>query len=77
MSLGLADDLVDRDMIRHAAHGMAREIAMSAPLAVRSIRTTLRGDLADQVEGGRGPRAPGTAPPAADRRLRRGQPGHG
>ena len=26
------------------------EIAMSAPLAVRSIRATLRGDLADQVE---------------------------
>ena len=29
---------------------MAREIAMSAPLAVRSIRATLRGDLADQVK---------------------------
>ena len=50
VSLGLADGLVDRDQIRYAAHGMAREIAMSAPLAVRSIRTTLRGDLADQVE---------------------------
>ncbi len=48
--LGLADGLVARDKIREAAHGMAREIAMSAPLAVRSIRTTLRGDLADQVE---------------------------
>ena len=50
MRLGLADGLVDREKIREAAHGMAREIAMSAPLAVRSIRATLRGDLADQVE---------------------------
>ena len=48
--LGLADGLVARDKILEAAHGMAREIAMSAPLAVRSIRATLRGDLADQVE---------------------------
>ena len=32
------------------ARSLAREIAMSAPLAVRSIRATLRGDLADEVE---------------------------
>ena len=50
VSLGLADGLADRDDVRTAAWGIAREIAMSAPLAVRSIRTTLRGDLADQVE---------------------------
>ena len=50
VSLGLADRLVARDEVRSAAHTMAREIAMSAPLAVRSIRATLRGDLADQVE---------------------------
>ena len=49
-SLGLADGLADRDNLRVAAWGIAREIAMSAPLAVRSIRATLRGDLADQVE---------------------------
>ena len=49
-SLGLADGLADLDDLRNAAHGIAREIAMSAPLAVRSIRATLRGDLADQVE---------------------------
>ena len=48
--LGLADRLVARENVRHEAHAMAREIAMSAPLAVRSIRSTLRGDLADQVE---------------------------
>ena len=49
-SLGLADRLVPRDEVRDAAHATAREIAMSAPLAVRSIRATLRGDLADQVQ---------------------------
>ena len=48
--LGLADGPVARDRMRYAAHGMAREIAMSVPLAVRSIRTTLRGGLTDQVE---------------------------
>jgi len=48
--LGLADRLVPLDELRAAAHGLAREIAISAPLAVRSIRATLRGDLADRVE---------------------------
>lgn len=48
--LGLADRLVERDDVRSAAHALAREVAISAPLAVRSIRTTLRGDLADEVE---------------------------
>lgn len=48
--LGLADRLVPLDELRPAAHGLAREIAISAPLAVRSIRATLRGDLADRVE---------------------------
>ena len=50
VGLGLADRLVARGELRHAAHAMAREIAASAPLAVRSIRATLRGDLADRVE---------------------------
>jgi enoyl-CoA hydratase/carnithine racemase len=31
------------------ARGLAAEIAGSAPLAVRSIRLTLRGDLADRI----------------------------
>jgi len=48
--IGLADRLVPLGEERGAAHELAREIAMSAPLAVRSIRSTLRGDLADQVE---------------------------
>ena len=50
LELGLADRLVARDQVRGEAHAMAREVAMSAPLAVRSIRETLRGDLADQVQ---------------------------
>ena len=50
VELGLADRLAAREEVRGTAHAMAREIAMSAPLAVRSIRATLRGDLADQVE---------------------------
>ena len=36
--------------MRTEAHALAAEIAVSAPLAVTSIRSTLRGDLADRVE---------------------------
>ncbi len=50
VSLGLADRLAPLDELRTTAHALAREIATSAPLAVQSIRATLRGDLADQVE---------------------------
>lgn len=49
VELGLADRLADLDAVRSVAHDMAREIAVSAPLAIRSIRKTLRGDLADQI----------------------------
>jgi 2-(1,2-epoxy-1,2-dihydrophenyl)acetyl-CoA isomerase len=48
-SLGLCDRLVGNDQIRDEAHKLAAEIAASAPLAVRSIRRTLRGELAEQV----------------------------
>jgi 2-(1,2-epoxy-1,2-dihydrophenyl)acetyl-CoA isomerase len=47
--IGLADRLVPEDEIRSAAHELATEIAGSAPLAVRSIRATMRGDLAGRV----------------------------
>jgi enoyl-CoA hydratase/carnithine racemase len=50
VQLGLADRLVSLDDLAAVSHAMAREIAISAPLAVRSIRATLRGDLADRVE---------------------------
>lgn len=48
--LGLADELAPLDVLRDVAFALAREIAVSAPLAIRSIRSTLRGDLADRVE---------------------------
>ena len=47
--MGLCDRLVDAADVRSEAHAMAAELAMSAPLAVRSIRTTMRGDLAERV----------------------------
>ncbi|WIM88106.1 enoyl-CoA hydratase/isomerase family protein [Candidatus Mycobacterium wuenschmannii] len=48
-SIGLCDRLAADDTVRSSAHAFAAEIAASAPLAVASIRQTLRGDLADRV----------------------------
>jgi 2-(1,2-epoxy-1,2-dihydrophenyl)acetyl-CoA isomerase len=48
-TLGLCDRLVGDRELRGAAHELAREIASSAPLAVRAIRQTMRGDLAERV----------------------------
>jgi enoyl-CoA hydratase/carnithine racemase len=47
--IGLADLLADQDGLRAAAYGLAAEIAASAPLAVRSIRSTQRAGLAERV----------------------------
>jgi 2-(1,2-epoxy-1,2-dihydrophenyl)acetyl-CoA isomerase len=47
--IGLCDRLVPADQVRAAAHALAAEIGASAPLAVRSIRATMRGQLAGQV----------------------------
>jgi 2-(1,2-epoxy-1,2-dihydrophenyl)acetyl-CoA isomerase len=47
--IGLCDRLVPAGQVRGAAHAMALQIAGSAPLAVRSIKQTMRGHLADQV----------------------------
>ncbi len=49
-AMGLADRLVPQAEVRAAAHALATEIAQSAPLAVQSIRVTLRRGLAEQVE---------------------------
>lgn len=49
LDIGLADRLVDDAELRPAAIALASEIAAAAPLAVRSIRQTLRGDLAKAV----------------------------
>ncbi len=47
--IGLADRVVPLDDLRSEANGLAAEIAASAPLAVTSIRQTMRGDLAKRV----------------------------
>lgn len=49
VAIGLADRLAPLDAVRASAMAFASEIAGSAPLAVESIRATLRGDLADRV----------------------------
>ena len=49
-AMGLADQLVPQAEVHAAAHALATEIAQSAPLAVASIRETLRRGLAEQVE---------------------------
>jgi enoyl-CoA hydratase/carnithine racemase len=46
---GLADRLSSVDSVRADARDLAREIAGSGPLAVRSIRQTMRGHLADEI----------------------------
>lgn len=48
-AIGLVDQVVPLDQLQATAHAFAAEIAGSAPLAVQSIRATLRGDLADRV----------------------------
>jgi 2-(1,2-epoxy-1,2-dihydrophenyl)acetyl-CoA isomerase len=48
-AIGLADRLVEAERLRDEAHTLAAEIAGSAPLAVRSIRHTMRGYLAGAV----------------------------
>jgi 2-(1,2-epoxy-1,2-dihydrophenyl)acetyl-CoA isomerase len=49
ISIGLCDRLAGDDVVRSAAYAFAAEIAASAPLAVESIRQTLRGELSDRV----------------------------
>jgi 2-(1,2-epoxy-1,2-dihydrophenyl)acetyl-CoA isomerase len=48
-AIGLCDRLVEPGRLRDEAIALAAEIAVSAPLAVRSIRKTMRGDLAERV----------------------------
>ncbi|MDJ0769193.1 MAG: enoyl-CoA hydratase/isomerase family protein [Ilumatobacter sp.] len=48
-AIGLVDQLVTAERLRDAARQLAVEIATSAPLAVRSIRETMRGDLPELV----------------------------
>ena len=45
LEMGLVDDLVDLSRLAGRAQSMAATIAENAPLAIRSTRKTLRGDL--------------------------------
>jgi enoyl-CoA hydratase/carnithine racemase len=49
LAWGLADQLVESDNLQPAALALAHEIAENAPLAVQSVRATLRAGLADAV----------------------------
>jgi 2-(1,2-epoxy-1,2-dihydrophenyl)acetyl-CoA isomerase len=47
-TIGLCDRIVADDSLREAAHAWAAEIGRSAPLAVRSIRATMRATLGEE-----------------------------
>lgn len=47
--MGLVDRLVPVDELLSTAQELASSIATSAPLAVRSIRQTMRGGLAEKM----------------------------
>ena len=49
LRIGLADQLAEPDDLAGAARGLAAEIAANGPLAVRAIRATLRGGLAERA----------------------------
>jgi 2-(1,2-epoxy-1,2-dihydrophenyl)acetyl-CoA isomerase len=49
LRLGLADQLAEPGQARVQAHALAAQIAAAAPLAVRSIRATIRAGLADEA----------------------------
>jgi enoyl-CoA hydratase/carnithine racemase len=49
LTLGLVDQLVEPEDLRSAAMSLAQEIAENAPLAVMSVRATLRDGLAEAV----------------------------
>lgn len=51
LRIGLCDDLAPLDQVRARARRLAAEIAVSAPLAVRSIRQMMRGRLAAEIRG--------------------------
>ncbi|MEM7097414.1 MAG: enoyl-CoA hydratase/isomerase family protein [Pseudomonadota bacterium] len=49
LNMGLVDKLVHADELRPAAIKLAQEIAQNAPLAVMSVRATMRAGLADAI----------------------------
>jgi enoyl-CoA hydratase/carnithine racemase len=49
LAIGLADRLAPLDRLRAEARAFAAEIAASGPLAIDSIRETMRGGLAEEI----------------------------
>lgn len=49
LEIGLADVLTDKDSLRARATELAHEIAENAPLAITSVRATMRDGLAEAV----------------------------
>ncbi len=49
MAVGLCDRLANEDDLRAVAREFAKELAGAAPLALRAIRRTMRGDLQAQL----------------------------
>ena len=50
LKMGLIDKITSKETLLEESIKFAMEIASSAPMAIESIRSTLKGDLADQVE---------------------------
>jgi 2-(1,2-epoxy-1,2-dihydrophenyl)acetyl-CoA isomerase len=50
LAIGLCDRVVGNDDLRPQAHALAAQLASGAPLAVQSMRATLRAGLADRVK---------------------------
>ena len=50
LEMGLVDKIASKEDLLEKSIKFASEIASSAPMAVESIRSTVKGDLADQVE---------------------------
>ena len=46
----MADVLTSQDLVREEAINLAREIAENAPLAVLSVRATIRQGLAERIK---------------------------
>ena len=65
LAIGLIDEVAPLERLRERARARAVEIALSAPLAVRSIRETMRGELPARI------RAATTRERAEQERLQR------
>ena len=49
LEIGLLDELATLDTVRERAQTLAKEIAENAPLAITSVRATMRQGLADRI----------------------------